>query len=69
MKKYIVRDIVNRRYLSRPLYTGRTRIGWGTVDEVHMFRNRAEAASCASNINARTTDAATAPRAVVMSVG
>lgn len=50
---FLVRDSVNRRYLNAPTYTGRRASAWGKFEDAHVFRTKAEAQSCASNINSR----------------
>ena len=51
---YVVRDAVNRKFLNCRTYSGRDLDIWGRRDEGHVFYNKRQAQSCASNINART---------------
>ena len=55
---YLVRDENGRRYLNRPVYTGRAQNIWGRIGESQVFWTRERAQSCASNINAREPGAA-----------
>ena len=50
---YIVREANSRRFLTRPTYSGRVRGVWNTMRNAAVFRSRAKAQSCASNINDR----------------
>jgi hypothetical protein len=50
---YIVRDSNSRRFLNRKVYTGRQRGIWGLQGDAHIFYQKAQAQSCASNINRR----------------
>lgn len=50
---YIVRDVIDRRYLNAPTYTGRRPRAWGRIGEAHLFHNRVSASRCASDINRR----------------
>jgi hypothetical protein len=53
---YVVRNNCGRTFLSRPAYSGRVRGLWDTFDGAHIFRDKRQAQSCASNINHRRPD-------------
>lgn len=61
---YIVRDAGRRVFLNRRAYTGRSYTIWGNLDEAHIFYRKAQAQSCASNINARNNGTALDARVV-----
>lgn len=61
---YIVRDASRRVFLNRRAYTGRSYTIWGNFDDAHIFYRKAQAQSCASNINARTNGTNLAARVV-----
>jgi hypothetical protein len=50
---YIVRDSNKRRFLNRPVYSGHIHGVWGLMKNSHVFTTKAQAQSCASNINFR----------------
>ena len=51
---FLVRDAYNRKYLNRPVYTGRAEGVWGKISDSHVFYTEASAQSCAGNINRRS---------------
>lgn len=65
---YVVRETNTRRFLNRPAYSGRLRGIWGRIDTAAYFETRAQAQSCASNINARRPYGYSAYTAEVRSV-
>ena len=50
---YVVREREQRRFLTRPTYSGKVRGVWGLKGESVVFATREEAQSSASNINSR----------------
>jgi hypothetical protein len=53
---YIVRDRNARKFLNKPVYSGRLSGIWGKQTDAQIFFNRKQASSCASNINHRRPD-------------
>ena len=51
---YVVANRDGRRFLNRPLYTGRAEDMWSGLSEAHTFATRREASRCAYDINRRS---------------
>jgi len=51
---YVVAHRDGRRFLNRPLYTGRAEDMWSGLSEAHTFATRREASRCAYDINRRS---------------
>lgn len=51
---YVVANRDGRRFLNRPLYTGRAADMWSGLGEAHTFSNRRDAYRCAYDINRRS---------------
>lgn len=61
---YVVANRDGRRFLNRPVYTGRATDMWSSLAEAHTFSNRRDAYRCAYDINRRSD--ARAPFAFVV---
>ena len=51
---YVVANRDGRRFLNRPVYTGRATDMWSSLAEAHTFSNRRDAYRCAYDINRRS---------------
>ena len=56
MTIFIVRNETSRQFLTKRVYSGRIRGVWGTRARAVSFFTRAQAQSCASNLNFRRPD-------------
>jgi hypothetical protein len=51
---FVVANRDGRRFLNRPVYTGRATDMWSSLGEAHVFRTRREAYNCAYDVNRRS---------------